>query len=151
MADTSPAFDLKAFLPYQITVLAAAMSKRFSERYSDQFDLSVAEWRIIAHLARHEDLSLREIANDVELDRAKVSRALTALENRGLIHKPSRPDDRRLISVSLTEEGRALYEDIAPLATDFQTWLTEELPDADRRTLMATIAQLQEKLTSTTE
>ncbi len=144
-------FDLQDFLPYSITVLAAQMSDRFGELYRKRFDISVAEWRILAHVAVTDELSVREIAEGVVLDKAKVSRAIARLEAAGHIRKRTGKTDGRLIRVSMTPKGRRLFERIAPLANDFQYWLLDALAPGERDRLQASIAQLRARLNQPTE
>ena len=44
-------FLLSQFLPYQLAVAAAHVSREFSTRYRREFGLSIPEWRVLAHIA----------------------------------------------------------------------------------------------------
>jgi DNA-binding MarR family transcriptional regulator len=149
--ENAGAFDLQKFLPYSITVLAAQMSDRFGELYRQRFDISVAEWRILAHVAVTDELSVREIAEGVVLDKAKVSRAVARLEAAGHIRKRAGKTDGRLIRVTMTPKGRRMFERIAPLADEFQSWLLEVLDPMERDHLQASIAELRARLNQPTE
>ena len=54
-------FDLSAFLPYQLAVVASRVSKEFAERYRVEFGLTIPEWRVLAHMAQFDAVSVREI------------------------------------------------------------------------------------------
>ncbi|MDC8757563.1 MarR family transcriptional regulator [Janthinobacterium fluminis] len=45
---------------------------------------------------------------------ANLTRVCNDLEERGLIHRGSRPGDRRSVMISLSDRGRALIEEIMP-------------------------------------
>ncbi len=62
--DAAP-FQLQEFLPYSITVLADQMSEQFAAQYQPRFNISVAEWRVLAHVAHDDQLSVREISATV--------------------------------------------------------------------------------------
>ena len=47
---TDRSLDLDAFLPYQLAVLAEAVSRSMSQIYAQRFDLSRDEWRVLAAL-----------------------------------------------------------------------------------------------------
>ena len=96
-------FDLATFLPYQLAVVASRVSKSFAERYRGEFGLSISEWRVMAHLAHSEQVSVREIHARVDMDKSKVSRAAGRLEARGLIEKREDTRDRRLVEMRLTD------------------------------------------------
>lgn len=122
-------FDLDSFLPYQLVVVAARISRDFAELYQQKHDISVAEWRVLAHLSRSGHVSVREIHQRVDMDKSKVSRAVTRLEAAKHVFKRTHPTDRRLLELELTESGRAIVADIAPLAQEFEAQLAQVLGD----------------------
>ena len=122
-------FDLSAFLPYQIAVAASRISRRFAERYKAEFGLSLPEWRVLAHLAQSDAVSVREIHARVDMDKSKVSRAAARLESAGLIEKRENGEDRRLLDMRLTDQGRDLIARIVPIADAFQAEILAQLGD----------------------
>ncbi|HEU0222673.1 MAG TPA: MarR family winged helix-turn-helix transcriptional regulator [Paracoccaceae bacterium] len=135
-------FDLDAFLPYQLAVLAARISRDFARLYSSQFGLSIPEWRVIAHLGQAGTVSVREIHERVDMDKPKVSRAAERLAAAGLITKGEHPEDGRLVALSLTEKGRALLARIVPLALAYEAEVLARLRPEDVAGFRAGIATL---------
>lgn len=113
-------FDLSAFLPYQLAVASSRVSKAFAERYRAEFGLTTPEWRVLAHLAQSDAVSVREIHARVDMDKSKVSRAAARLEASGLIEKRENAEDRRLLDMRLTAKGRDLIDRIVPIADAYQ-------------------------------
>lgn len=113
-------FQLTAFLPYQLAVAAGRVSKAFSERYRAEFGLSIPEWRVLAHLAGGDAVSVREIHARVDMDKSKVSRAAARLEQAGLIEKRGHAEDKRLLDMRLTAKGQELMARIVPIADAYQ-------------------------------
>lgn len=113
-------FDLDSFLPYLVNVLGSRLSVELGAVYGRRFGISIPEWRVLAHLGQHERVSVREIYRRVEMDKAKVSRAAGRLEAMALVEKRESTVDRRLVELSLTQKGRRLFAQIAPLALDFE-------------------------------
>lgn len=120
MTHTPPRFDLAAFLPYQLAVAAAHVSRGFADRYRTEFGLTIPEWRVLAHLAQSDAISVREIHQRVDMDKSQVSRAAARLEAGGLIEKRENPQDRRLLDMRLTDQGQALVARILPIALAYQ-------------------------------
>lgn len=120
-------FDLDGFLPYQLAVLSARVSGEFSTLYQHKFGISVAEWRVVAHLSQSERVSVREIHERVDMDKSKVSRAASRLQSNGYISKTPNPADGRLVALELTPKGRAMVAELAPLAREFETSVMREL------------------------
>ena len=136
---TADKFDLKQFLPYQLSVVASKTSKEFSTLYRQKFDISIAEWRVIAHLAQSHSVSVREIHEKADMEKSKVSRAVTRLQQRGFVEKKTDPKDKRLLTLRLTENGRGLFDEIVPIAREYESKLLRILTDQ---------AQFQKELSS---
>ena len=113
-------FDLSTFLPYQLAVVSSRISREFAERYKAEFGLTIPEWRVLAHLAQSDAVSVREIHARVDMDKSKVSRAAARLESAGLIEKRENAEDRRLLDMRLTSRGRDLIARIVPIADSYQ-------------------------------
>lgn len=120
-------FDLSAFLPYQLAVVSSRISKEFSELYRAEFGLTIPEWRVLAHLAQSDQVSVREIQARVDMDKSKVSRAAARLEAQGLIEKRENLEDRRLLDMRLTAKGRDLIARIVPIADAYQMQLLAQI------------------------
>lgn len=137
-------FALDRFLPYQLAVIAARVSREFSTVYAERFGLTIPEWRVIVHLHNAGPVSVREIHARVDMDKSKVSRAASRLEAAGLITKEPNPDDRRLLRLALTEKGQAVMAELAPLALAFEERVLERLGE-DAPTFRALLDRLLEK------
>ena len=122
-------FNLDEFLPYKIAELSRRVSGRFSRHYRERYGISVAEWRVVAHLSQETAVSVREIHNRVGMDKPKVSRAASRLEASGYVKKVVNEHDRRLVELSLTPKGRDMINTLAPIAAAYQKELTSALGD----------------------
>jgi DNA-binding MarR family transcriptional regulator len=125
-------FDLDGFLPYRLSVAANRISRRFAALHQARTGLSIPEWRVLAHLDRSGAVSVRDITARVYLDKSIVSRAAARLEQAGLLCKSGHDADRRLVTLELTDQGRALMRRMGRIAGAFQADLLAELgPEAD--------------------
>ncbi len=138
-------FDLSAFLPYQLAVASSRVSKAFADRYRAEFGLTIPEWRVLAHLAQLDQVSVREIQARVDMDKSKVSRAAARLEAAGLIEKRENPEDRRLLDMRLTEKGRDLIARIVPIADAYQAEVLSKLAAEAPAFRVALLRLLEEK------
>lgn len=122
-----PEFSLDSFLPYQLAALSSRVSREFAKTYVSKFGITIPEWRVIFHLHTSGPVSVREIFQRVDMDKSKVSRAASRLEESGLISKKTNPTDRRLVELELTLKGYELMSKITPLALDFERRLMDKL------------------------
>ncbi len=123
-------FDLAAFLPYRLAAAAARISRSFAERYREEFGISIPEWRVLAHLNHAGPVSVRDIEARADMEKSKVSRAVSRLEAAGYVSKAVNDDDKRLLVVQLTDAGRALLRRLLPVAMQFQAEMLSRLGPA---------------------
>ncbi len=135
-------FALERFLPYRLAVLAQRVSRDFSAIYRERFGLSVAEWRVLAHLSAAGSVSVREIHLHADLEKSKASRAAARLEEAGLIEKRAAAEDRRLVALTLSPEGRETMAALIPLAEAYEAEVLARLAPEDRAALDRAITAL---------
>ena len=140
--DKARALTLSTFLPYQLSVVAAAASHGLARIYSEQFGITIPEWRVVATVGEFRSISAKAIGLHAYMDKVKVSRAAASLEARGLIRRLPNPDDRREAFLALTPSGQAVYERIAPLALDYVDRLTSALSSEEETALDGLIRKL---------
>ena len=134
-------FTLSDFLPYRLAVLAERVSRRLAAEYERSHDLTVAEWRVLAHLSRSGAVSVRDIQGCVNLEKPRVSRAVSRLEREGLVSKAPVDLDGRLVAISLTAKGRAIFADIVPMAHDLEDRLRGAVDPTDLATFFRVMEQ----------
>ncbi len=134
---------LADFLPYQLSIASNAVSGRIAELYQARFDLKIAEWRVMAVLGEAEARTQRELAALTLMDKVAVNRACRVLEDRGLVGRQPNARDGRSHHVALTEQGRAIYSQIMPLARDVEAQLLGPFSDRERAQLREMLARLR--------
>lgn len=135
-------FDLSAFLPYRLAVLSERVSRRLSVEYGRTHGLAVPEWRVLVHLMRSGTASVRDIQTRVNLEKPRVSRAVSRLEADGLVQKAQSEGDGRLIAISLTQKGRAALAQIIPATTEIEERLLGSISPDDLQTFLTVMEQL---------
>lgn len=118
---------LERFLPYRLSVLSNRISRGLAGLYSDQFDLTVPEWRVMAMLGRFPGLSANDVCDLTQMDKVRVSRAVARLLAADRIERRRDPSDRRRSSLSLSQEGRRIYRRIVPVARAYEAEILEAL------------------------
>ena len=134
---------LADFLPYRLSVLANRVSSQLASAYSTRFDISIAEWRVIAVLGECAAVSADFVCAKTEMDKVTVSRAVAKLLKKRYVTRRFTRHDRRQSQLSLAAAGRALYADIVPLARRYEAALIVNLSPAARLELDDSLAQLQ--------
>ncbi|HEY4531065.1 MAG TPA: MarR family transcriptional regulator [Luteimonas sp.] len=128
----APLLDLERFVPYQLSVLSNVVSQEIAEAYGERFGLAVTEWRILAVLGRFPGMSAVGVAERSAMDKVAVSRAVARLLERGLLHRETHDGDRRRSVLELSDAGRAVYAEVAPLALSYERELLAPLSQEER-------------------
>lgn len=145
---------LQAFLPFRIARLAARTSAAISQVYADSYGLSRDEWRVLAATGEAESQPTRAIAEQTGLDKVAISRAASALEDRGLIRRTEDRADRRIKILRLTREGADALKEIERQVRAREQYLLEALTAEEQALLEGAIEKLcarAEALTSEKE
>ena len=53
---------LDTFLPFRLSVLSNAVSRKIADMYEREFDISIWQWRILAVLGENDGLTSTEVA-----------------------------------------------------------------------------------------
>jgi DNA-binding MarR family transcriptional regulator len=145
-SDALQKLDLDGFVPYRLSVLSNRVSSAIAHEYSERFGLSIPEWRIMAVLGQSGGLSSRAVAERTAMDKVQVSRAAANLVETGRVQKKVDADDGRIARLSLTPKGRAIYDEIVPLALHLEEVLLGALTAQERATFDKLMAKLDDRV-----
>lgn len=140
--------DLENFFPYQFSILAQQMSEYIAQIYRHEYGLSRFEWRALAAIAQTEDITAKDIMQITRLDKMQVSRAIAKLTDNGHVEQTANKTDRRSMSLSLTDTGTRLYEEIVPKVLKQEQALLNNLSEKERNIYIKTTKVLSAKLDS---
>ncbi|WMY09958.1 MarR family winged helix-turn-helix transcriptional regulator [Paraburkholderia phenoliruptrix] len=134
MKDSAKA-GLEQLLTYRLHVLNKLAERGISERYQDKLGVTLPEARVIASVGSFGPFSIMELARHANLDKSQASRAAEALIRQGLVKREASAEDGRVVLVSLTAEGRALYRKVMPIARKWNGDLFVSLDEKEKRAL----------------
>ena len=136
---------LEDFLPYRLSITSHTVSTNIARIYEKRFGVSIPEWRVIAVLGRYPGLSAVEVADRTFMDKVAVSRAVTKLIKTGRIDREFADADRRRSILNLSEEGKMVHNEIAPLALEFEQKLVQDISEEDYEKFNSILEQLLDK------
>jgi DNA-binding MarR family transcriptional regulator len=142
--DDAP-LKLEEFLPYRLNVVASLVSQALSRIYADRYGIGVPEWRVLVTLGQYGMMTGKAIGAHSHMHKTKVSRAVALLERRKLIARRANREDLRESFLTLTPAGRAMYQDLAPIALDFAQRLSEAIEIMDRPAFDRAVDRLIER------
>ena len=121
------------------------------DRTFRRHDLIHLEYGILAVLSEAPDATMPagELADLSGLSTSHLSHRLKVMEQRGDVIRTASTSDRRMVSVTLTPQGRDLLERVAPEhAADIQALMFEPLSASETQTLAAILAKIAAPLSS---
>ena len=142
MSKLSPGLNLKEFLPYRLSIVTNRISASFARLYSEKFNLSIPEWRVMAVLGQQPGLSADEVCGETEMDKVPVSRAVSKLLSKGLLMRNFSGQDRRRSILHLSEAGYGMYAQIVPLALTYEAELKAALTAEEQSQLEVLLDKL---------
>lgn len=135
-------FVLGEFTPYRIVALGHAISGKLSGAYRDE-NLTIPEWRVLAVVAQADTVAARDVVRQTPMDKMTVSRAVASLEAKGFVLRAPDANDKRVSAMSLSEEGRALFDRVAALAIKFEDEMLAVLSREERDAFVNTLRKLE--------
>jgi DNA-binding MarR family transcriptional regulator len=106
------------------------------------YDLTPVQYAALVAIRTHPGIDATRLSAVIAFDRSTLGNVIERLEAKQLIErKPSR-EDRRVKLLYLTKAGAALLRGIMPSVDRAQARMLQPLEPADRKTLMALLAQL---------
>jgi DNA-binding MarR family transcriptional regulator len=110
-----------------------------------RYGLSMGKFTLLMQLfqANEQGLTPSECAERAGVTRATVTGLLDGLERDGLVKRQPYPDDRRMLSVQLTQKGRELLSQMLPDHFCRTTGLMAHLTDGEKKTLMELLAKVR--------
>ncbi|MGE3247340.1 MAG: MarR family winged helix-turn-helix transcriptional regulator [Beijerinckiaceae bacterium] len=144
------ALKLEDFLPYRLNVVTQAVSQGLARLYSEDFGISIPEWRILAALGENganggadwPGMTARDLALHGRMGKVMVSRAAASLLRRRILARSANAADRREAFLKLTAKGEDIYAAIVPKARAFQELLEDGVSAADARAFERVVKHL---------
>ena len=120
-------------LPYRMLMLTKMLDRLTSSSILPREHLTLAEWRVMANLARTGESTVNALAAAAFVDRAEVSRASRSLEKQGLVARGSHPSSKAKRVLSLTTTGREMATRIGGQRRQFYAYLLDGISEEDRK------------------
>jgi len=128
-----------------------AASRLATRRYDAELresGLRITQVAILAHVRRHDALSISELATALSSERSVIARDVAVLERDGLLSVEIDPHDRRARTIAITKVGRARLRAAGPpwrrAQHQMREALGEALADDVLGTTRAVVAALEE-------
>jgi DNA-binding MarR family transcriptional regulator len=134
--------NLDELLNYRLLRLYSQSGAPVLRLLEGRYGISRREWRLLALLAQHGDMSPSALAAHAHFDRPRATRGLQALAAKKLVHRRGEPNDGRRACVALSRTGLALYDELFPQIARINSRVVAALDNAAVQALDDALARL---------
>lgn len=136
-------------LPQLLAIQQIGRTHRvFLQAFEATIGHSMPRWRIFLRLSQAGRLSQKQLARDLGLDPASLTRQIKAMEHQGWVRRANDPADNRLTNVELTEAGWAVFREAFPRRSAFIENAFGDLSADEVASLVSLLQKLENHLLS---
>ena len=109
-------------------------------------ELSAQEMRCLRTVGRHEGCIMSGIAERIRLSLSSVTGLIDRLVEKKLVCRDRSREDRRVVQVELTGEGRELHKSVVESQVAYARGLLKTLSDSEQDALLALFGKLSRRI-----
>jgi DNA-binding MarR family transcriptional regulator len=143
--------ELLAYQTQKLHDLLKEVNGCCEERYlheTKRFNLLYAEIRCLVLFKGERYLTVKGIAQKLEVAKSRVTKIVDGLINKGLVQRIEDPKDGRIVLVKLTPEGLKKSEDIEEFRRDIHYKILMAINGDERKVLLANLDLLRATMQS---
>jgi DNA-binding MarR family transcriptional regulator len=107
-------------------------------------DVTISQCHAIVEIGRAKEISLNELAEILTLDKSTMSRTINNLVEDGLVLRELHPEDRRYVTIKLTDEGIKIFENIEEGMNEYYINIFKSIPEDKRQQVLESLKLLIE-------
>lgn len=121
------------------------LSQKYAMAQLKHPGLSPAELQIVRHIGFHGEVSQRHLSEDMNVDKAMVSRVLQKLEKMGYLIRKEDENDARSKTVIALPSAKEIHLQNREMTENFYDQLTEDIPEEELALFERLLEQMVEK------
>jgi len=137
--------DLSRSLGFLVHDVARLMRRAFDRRVK-HLGLTRSQWFVLAHLYRTDGQTQRHLADELDMQRAPLSKLLDRLESGGWVERRADPDDRRANRVFMTRKIVPLMTEAFAVGEKLTDSIFSGIGDDAREEFLTVLARAKSKL-----
>ncbi|MGB9114908.1 MarR family winged helix-turn-helix transcriptional regulator [Bradyrhizobium sp.] len=106
------------------------------------FDLTPVQYAALIAIRTHPGIDATRLSAVIAFDRSTLGSVIERLEAKKYVERKPAREDKRVKLLHLTKAGASLLRDIMPSVDRAQARMLQPLKPADRKTMLALLAQL---------
>jgi MarR family 2-MHQ and catechol resistance regulon transcriptional repressor len=130
-------------VPYLVLMQTSkAVQERIRLEMSEN-NLTITEFSVLEVLYHKGKQTIQQVGHSILISSGSMTYVIDKLEQRGLLHRSACPEDRRVIHVTLTENGKELMETIMPKHHELVDYMLGALSNNEADTLVKLLNKIR--------
>lgn len=132
-------------LGYKVKLVSQLMYRDFLERL-EPYGLTPFHYLVLCCLWEEDGLSTSGIADKLKQLGATLTGVVDRMEDRNLVYRERSLEDRRIVRIWLTQEGKQLMHVLPPIGAQTIKKATEGIPDAEQEAILKLLDRIADNL-----
>lgn len=130
-------------VPYLVLMQTSkAVQERIKLEMSEN-NLTITEFSVLEVLYHKGKQTIQQVGHSILITSGSMTYVIDKLEQRGLLQRSACPEDRRVIHVTLTENGKELMEAIMPKHHELVDYMLGALSNDEAETLVKLLNKIR--------
>jgi MarR family transcriptional regulator, 2-MHQ and catechol-resistance regulon repressor len=124
-------------------------SRAIHERIRDDMaknNLTITEFSVLEVLFHKGKQTIQQLANSVLISSGSMTYVIDKLEQKVLLKRNACPEDRRVIHITLTEDGLEMMNNIMPKHEEFVDMTFDSLNSEEKETLVRLLQKVKDRV-----
>ena len=109
--------------------------------------VSMSQCHALVEIGRAKSISLIRLSELLNLDNSTMSRTVNNLVNKGMAKREADPNDRRYITIKLTESGQNAFKEIEDDMNQYYENVFDKIPSEKREQVLESLDILLKAIT----
>jgi MarR family transcriptional regulator for hemolysin len=110
------------------------------------YDITPEQWVVLCKLAVNDGITQKDLSIISEKDQPTLTRILDCLDKKHLMERRPNADDRRSFLVYITDEGRALFQELTLIEKKVQDKFLRGITEQQLQVFKAMCSQIQRNI-----
>lgn len=138
-------YRLTDSFPYLLNRVGVRMGELF-ERHIEPYGVTLPMYRVLAALCETGDQRLGDLSAMTTIPLSTLSRLVGEMKRKGLVSRRRPEDNARTVAINLTAKGRAMAEELMPIARHFEEVAVRDFAASDIARAKAILSTVYDNL-----
>lgn len=106
--------------------------RKYAESVLREYDFTIANLKYLFIIERNQGINLNEIATELNIDKAMVTRGIKKLVDLGYVNKDQDENDTRAYKLSLSEKGKQILNSLRGIFKEWFDKVTHDFSEEER-------------------